>query len=88
MLDKLNDRVKDKMAHAIGHDFKDKPYRNRYVIEHDEDFEYLRSIGLAEKANALDMNYYYLTALGIEVICSDKPIFRQQYDFVMSKSGN
>lgn len=70
-----------KMKHTIGEDYygqnnDGEPYRNRYVIENDDDFEYLITLGLAEKSNRLNLNYYWLTDLGIDVIRSLVPIPR------------
>jgi hypothetical protein len=69
-----------KMLHAIGWQHQaihsKDPYRNRYVCEHDEDFENLIPLGLAKKQRWLDTKFYYLTELGIDVIHSTRPIPR------------
>lgn len=69
----------DKAFHAIGKQPLLKPWRNRYVKEHDEDFEKLIQLGLAEKQPVDDVvggNIYFLTELGIKVIISMQPIQR------------
>lgn len=81
---KLTPSTIDKMCHAIGHDYKKEPYRNRYVVNHDEEWEYLIQNDLAVKRMHLEMNVYHLTDKGIQVILSSKPIFRQQYDYLLS----
>lgn len=76
LLSTLTEEQKSNMLHTIGNDMSTEPYRNRYVVEHDESFEDLISKGLAGKARRLDMNVYYLTELGIKVIQSTMPIAR------------
>jgi len=73
----LNREQIHKMNHAIGNDFfKEEPYRNRYVIENDEDWEDLVRNGYAEKYRALNMNYYCVTKIGLQLLYSMQPIPR------------
>lgn len=69
----------DKAFHAIGKQALLKPYRNRYVCDHDNDWEKMIALGLAEKLpfeQGVCNHYYYLTELGIKVIVSMNPIPR------------
>lgn len=84
LVSKLSQEQIHKALHAIGVDKACRnPYRNRYVSDTDEDFEYLISLGLAEK-NGMnkevfeDQWMYHLTELGIDVVLSTKPKIRNQ----------
>lgn len=72
----INKSQYSKIAHAIGHDFKEDPYRNRYCIDNDPEWDDLVGKGLAESGHAIGQKYYWLTDLGLTVILSMNPIPR------------
>ncbi len=80
----LTEKQLDKMRHALGYRVDlpapEEPFRNRYVVNHDEDLEPLIPAGLIVKGNRLDMNVYFVTDLGIKVINSLQPITRWQLE--------
>jgi hypothetical protein len=80
IVSQLSESQLRKMKHAVGiedeisgnYDF----YRNRYVVPSDPEWDDLIAKGLALKTRALDLDYYYLSEEGKEVIISLMPIRR------------
>jgi hypothetical protein len=60
------------MRHALGNDISHESYRNYYnTIEVNEDWEYLKRLGLASKNDMGSERggiFYYVTPNGIEVL--------------------
>jgi hypothetical protein len=87
LADQLSEAQLHKGLHAIGGDSATyDPYRNRYVIPGDPDWEGLIELGLARQARALDSHFYYLTPLGIEVVMSTRPISRYLFSERQNKA--
>lgn len=81
----LTKQMYDKAFHAIGNQALLKPYRNRYVCDHDDDWEKMITLGLAEKlpfTQGVCDHYYYLTELGIKVIVSMQSINRSKKELI------
>lgn len=85
LVEQLSPEALNKMLHAIGNDSAERPYRNRYVIDYDDDFEHLITLGLATKATRLDMNVYFLTELGITVAQSTQMAIRHRLESKLAK---
>lgn len=82
MLSELTESQLRKMKHSVGFNEKDPInhtfYRNRYVVPADADMDDLVTKGLALKTKKLDLEFYYLTEEGINVIISLMPIKRHK----------
>ena len=62
---KLTDSQYKKLAHTLGYDYKDRSFRNYYVVtDVDEDFEDLIVKGLVEKSSKFDQIIYRITDKG------------------------
>ena len=80
LLSKISDEQLTKMKHACGVvKEKQKTFtRNYFQIEHDEDWEMLIELGVANKRKALSLNYYFLTDVGLDIINSTQLKYKHE----------